>query len=305
MESGKDHPIVAAILSIRGAAKRVSTYWEKFIDLEQNGLIHPTINANKAENGRMSIQDPSCQNWPTDDDEDQDDPEYPVRRAWIARQDCVIVSIDYATMEYRRIVDEAEDMGMIHRIKTGVDVHRETAELANVQRSLAKNGRFAKVYGAGVPRVAETLGVTEEVAQRVCDAIDQTAPEVAKYARKLINNARKDGWIFNFMGRRYYFPDPKWAYLGPNYRISGGCGEILRMAICSVGKLLREEARPESFMLIPIHDELLFNLHRDDLGLIPKIRECMIAAGHMKHLPMDVSVHVGQNFFDMTKWEEK
>lgn len=301
IQSSGSHPLVGAILAIRGGAKRVSTYWEKFLELEHNGLIHPTINANKAENGRMSIQDPSCQNWPTDDDEDQDDPEYPVRRAWIARPDCVIVSIDYAQMELRRMVDEAEDFPMIDAIKTGKDFHQETADMAGVARSLAKNGRFAKLYGAGVDRVASTLGVDTATAARICQAIDETSKATSKYSWGLISHAKKRGWMYNFMGRRYHFPDPKWAYLAPNYRISGGCGEILRHAICSVGEFLMTSAHPDTFMLIPIHDELLFNMHHTDLHLIPEIKRRMIEAGRMKHLPMDVSVHVGPNFFDMEK----
>jgi DNA polymerase-1 len=306
INSGSESPIVRALLKYRGATKRASSYWENFLELEHNGVIHPTINQNKAATGRMSIRDPSCQNWPTDEaEEGEPEPDFPVRRAFIAEEDCLIVSIDFSQMELRKIVDESGDINMIAAFLEGRDFHQETANLARVRRSLAKNGRFAKLYGASVKRVALTLGIDLALAQVICDAIDQSAPRVAAYTNELMWHAKRNAYGWDYLGRRFYF-ERGFEYKYPNYRIQGGCGEILRNAIVSVGNFLKEKrTSPRTRILIPVHDELVLNIHRDDMHLIPEIKRLMIAAHTDKqHLAMDVSVAVGPNFHDLEEWKD-
>jgi DNA polymerase-1 len=288
------HPVVTALLGHRRAVKRLSAYWENFLELEQNGIIHPSIHSNKAVTGRMSISDPSAQNWSTDEDETT---AFPIRRAFIAREGCLIASLDYSQMELRKSADEADDMPMIERIKSGADLHQEVADMAGVPRSLAKNGRFAKQYGAGVPEIAATLGVSEAVARTISDAIDRQAAATARYSRALSRVCKPFGT--DWLGRRFYF-DPGFEYKAFNYRIQGGSAEILKIAIIDVANFLKKSARPETFMLVVIHDEIVLNLDKRDLPLLPEIRRIMVGAHRDKrHLEMDVSVAVGPNFYDL------
>ena len=295
-----DHPIVAAILRYRNAKKRASSYWENFLELEHNGIIHPSINQNRAVTGRMSISDPSCQNWSRDDN----DPEFPIRRAFIAYPDCHIVSLDYKGMELVLAADEAGDTKMIDAIKSGADLHQRTADRAGVPRSLAKNGRFARGYGAGPKKVAETLGIPIAQAKVICDAIDAESPQVAEYSNGLMEYAKRNPFGYNWLGRRFYF-DRGFEYKAMNYRIQGGCSEILRIAICNVGQFLAKARKHHNTaMIIPIHDELCLSVHESDLDLIPEVKRLMIAAHrNKKHLDMDVSVGIGPNFHDLEDWK--
>jgi len=297
LKGSEGHSVVAALLRIRRSKKRLSTYWEKFLEFEHNGIIHPSINQNRATTGRMSISDPSCQNWSTDEEED---PQFPVRRAFIAHPGCVIVSMDYSQMELRKSADEAEDLPMIKRIQEGADLHQEVADIAGVLRSLAKNGRFAKQYGARIPRIAQTLGVSERVARTIADAIDEQGQKTAAYSYMLQRTCKPYG--MDWLGRRFYF-DPGFEYKAFNYRIQGGCAEILKLAICEIGAYLKKYAGPESFMVLPVHDELLINMAPPDMHLLPEIKRIMIAAHRDKKLlDMDVSVESGPNMFDLEKY---
>lgn len=290
------HPVVGAVLKHRSALKRLSSYWENFLELEHNGIIHPNIHQNKAATGRMSISEPSAQNWSTD----EDNPEFPIRRAFVAREGCVIASLDYMGMELRKASDEAEDGPMIERILAGADLHQEIADIAKVPRSLAKNGRFAKQYGAGIPRIALTLGVNTATARMISEAIDQQAQKTAAYAWHLQQTAKPFG--YDWLGRRFYF-DPGFEYKAFNYRIQGGCAEILKIAICEIGDFLKAHAVGNTFMLIPIHDEIVLNMDKRDLHLLPEIKRIMVEAHRdKKRLAMDVSVAVGPNFFDLEEY---
>lgn len=295
--AGNRHdPLVAAVFAHRRAVKRLSAYWENFLELEHNGIIHPSIHQNKAQTGRMSISDPSCQNWSTDEDAGT---AFPIRRAFVARPGCVIASLDYSQMELRKGADEAEDHPMIERIQGGADLHQEVADMASVARSLAKNGRFCRQYGGGVPKMASTLGIEMHVAQKIADALDLQAKAMTAYSRHLSRTCKPFGT--DWLGRRFFF-DRGFEYKAFNYRIQGGCAEILKIAICAIAEFLKQHARPETFMLVPIHDELVFNMHEADMHLLPEIKRLMIAAHRdKKFLAMDVGVEVGPNFHDLEK----
>ena len=299
LSQSKGHPIVDAILTSRRAHKRVGTYWSNYLALGRSGRIHPNIRQAGTATGRFSCADPNLQNIPTDDDESA----YPVRRAFTSDPGCQIVSMDYKGMEYRLIADEAQDERVINAIKKGEDTHQEIADEAGVARSKAKNGVFARLYGAGIPRLAQTLGVDLTTAERVARVIDTRAPGIHKYARSLTRQGERSGKGTNSFGRTYQFGS-SFAYKYPDYRTQGGCSDILRTAIKSCAAVLQEESRESSYLAICIHDELVFNLHRDDFDLIPKLKQAMIDAHvNKKSLEMDVSVNVGPNFHDLEEYK--
>lgn len=300
LKKSKNHPVVAEILKHRDAVKRSSTYWENFLALNIGGVVYPNIRQGGAASGRFSCVEPNAQNWP----DDSEDPtcRYPVRRAFIAPHECDLVSMDYAQMELRLIVDESNETEMIHDIINGVDFHQKVAESANVPRGIAKAARFAKLYGAGVRKIAQMLSVSEDVAARVCEEIDRSSPNISRYSYGLIKTAKTAPFVYNWLGRRYYF-DKGFEYKYPNYCIQGGSADILRVAIKNVSLFLRKHAHPMTRILLPIHDELITSIDHRDLHLIPEIRQIMIeAAVPMKHLKMDVSIAKGKNLHDMEEY---
>lgn len=297
LSRSKDHPITQALLKYRTATKRASTYWAEFISLHVDGKIYPNIRQCGADTFRMSITDPACQTWP-DDSLDLGQP-FPIRRSVLPSPGNLIASLDYAQMELRLIVDEAEEMGMVRDILQGVDFHQRVADEAKVPRGIAKNARFAKLYGAGVPKVAKTLGVSEDVARRVCQTIDESSPRIKGYSRQLINYTRQNGYLTDWMGGRYFF-DPGFEYKAPNYRIQGGCAKILKIAIHEVMKMLKAEAKGNTALILPVHDELVLDLDPVDRHLLKDVKQLMIGAYRdARHLKMDVACAVGKNYHDL------
>jgi DNA polymerase-1 len=138
LEAMGDEPVAQCIRDYRTANKRASTYWGNFITGSPNGEVHPNIKQTGADTFRMSVINPACQTWPRDD---EDDLNYPIRRAFKAKPNCKVLSMDYRQMELRMMADESGDKDMIQAIMEGQDLHQKTADIAGVKRSLAKNGR--------------------------------------------------------------------------------------------------------------------------------------------------------------------
>lgn len=294
--SQSEHPLVKCLLEHRDAEKRATTYFDNFLRLTDSSLrIHANLRQCGTASGRLSCTDPNVQNWP---DDSNSDTAYPVRRAFIAEKGYKLVSIDYSQMELRFVVDAAQDMRMIKAIQEGIDFHQETADMAGVSRNLAKNGRFAKLYGAGYKKVAETLGIDLDKARKICDSIDETAPEVARYLYRVMQFAKQAGWVSNWMGRRYYFNEAH--YKAGNYVVQGGCSDVFRVALRNVSPILKEIG---GYAVLPIHDELVFEIPENKLDAIPRIRQAMIDAFECKKaLDFDVSVGVGDNLHDLKDW---
>lgn len=294
LEASKDHEFVRSILAFRESEKRAVTYFQGFLRVVgTDDRIHGSIKQSGTTTGRFSASDPNVQNWPAD----EPGCPYPVRRALVADDGFDLLSIDYAQMELRLMVDEAEETGMIEAILNGKDFHQETADLAGVPRSLAKNGRFAKLYGAGTAKIARTLGISQAAAQKVVDAIDKTSPRTKRYTQKLIEYIKVAPYGYNWLGRRLHYTSKDYAYTYPNGRIQGGCADILRVALQNCHKIL---AGKRTKLLLPIHDELVFSLASDEHYLVPLLRKAMIDAHTTKkRLPMDVSVAIGKNLYDL------
>lgn len=299
LSGAQDHSLVRLIFGHRDAGKRATTYWENFLRLATpEGRLHPNIQQTGAKTSRMSVRDPACQTWP----DDGDDVVYPIRRAFIAEPDCFLVSIDWSQLELRVMVDEAGETAMIEAFENGFDFHQQVADMADVPRSLAKNGRFAKLYGAGDERIATTLGVPLEVAGKISKSIDATSPRVAQYCRELKGYARRNGLCYNWLGRRYFL-DRGFEYKAPNFRIQGGCGEILRIALVELFDFIKKKAHRKTAMLLPIHDEVVFNVHKTDLHLLPEFKKIMVGAYRGKQrLDLDANITWGPNLHDQEAW---
>jgi DNA polymerase I-like protein with 3'-5' exonuclease and polymerase domains len=165
---------------------------------------------------------------------------------------------------------------------------------------LVKNSaRFSSLYGAGHKKLAKILSLPESKAKSILDELRLQTPNITMYSRRLIKYAETNGCATNWLGRRYFF-DSKFAYKFPNYRIQGGCSEILRFAIDSVTKFVSAHRKGNTYLMLPIHDELVLNVDGGDMGLLPTIRVLMIEAYKAKkHLDMDVACAVGNNFADV------
>lgn len=283
LEAQGEHPLVQAVLSYRDAQKRAGTYWSSFLALAgKDGRIHANLRQAGTATGRTSCSDPNLQNLTA-----EDDGEYPIRRAFIPDRDELLVSIDYTQMEYYLMLDYAQERRVIDLVLSGVDLHQATADMMGVTRKEAKTINFGLLYGSGVDKLAQMLGCTRERAQELKYLYFEKLPNVRKFVKTVTSTAERRGYIFNWAGRRCYFPDPRFAYTAPNHLIQGGCADIKKLAVVAVDKFLMNR---ESRILMEIHDELLLGMKRSELHLIPEIVTIMEQAYKPKLLPMKCSV---------------
>lgn len=279
-------------------------------------------NANKVEEGSSEFHD-----------------KYLVRRCFIPGVDEILVCMDYDQMEYRLMLDYAGEMPVIEEVLAGVDVHQATANLMGVPRKQAKTINFMLLYGGGVAKLCMALfepTVAEEKLKQIQQMSFQGKPasrmgtllgldlqtvkfnleELAKASelrqlyfsklpkvQKFIGDVKaaaiNRGYIFNWMGRKCHFKDPKFSYKAPNALIQGGTADIVKKAMVEIHGFFKA-SNADSHMKLQVHDELVFGIKKNEMELIPYLKSIMENAYPSRHLPLTVGVEYSE-----TSWQDK
>ena len=276
-----DNPIANVIKDRRAAAKRASSYYSSFLYYEHNGKIHANSRQGGAATGRMSYRDPALQTIPKLD-EDKIGSEK-VRRCFIPDPDSCLFMPDYDQMEYKMMLDAAGETEIINLILDGLDVHTATAMMMGVSRTAAKTINFMLLYGGGAAKLAAALGISEGEAKNLKRLYFEKLPNVRTWINMIQYRAKKQGYIVNWAGRKCVI-DRGFEYKAPNYYIQGGCADVVKKAMNEIGDRLVGESE----MLLQVHDELIFNVHKDELKICPMIVNIMQTIYPHKTLPLTV-----------------
>lgn len=288
-------PAAKSLLEYRRASKRANTYFRNYLYFaDTKSIIHSGLRQGGTTTGRFSSGDPNLQNVPKRNEEKS---EFPVRRAFIPRPGFAFVMLDFDQMEYRLMMEYAGQKDLIDKINSGLDVHTACMELMEMtDRDPAKTLNFMKLYGGGVPKLAAALDIPLEKAHEMSQKYWQALPKVKEFIYGVSNTAKARGFIFNWFGRICYCPNPEWAYALPNHLIQGGCADIMKIAMNKIDDFLEDK---KSRMVLQVHDELIFEMHEAEFGLINDIKEILETAYPHKYLKLTTGVeHSFKSWYD-------
>ncbi len=183
------HPLPRKLLEYRGLAKLKSTYSDSLPLLMDpaDGRIHTRYHQAAPATGRISSTDPNLQNIPTRSEAGRR-----IRRAFVPRPGCVLLSADYSQIELRVLAHLSADPTLTEAFTHGEDIHSRTAsEVLGLARDkidaegrrLAKVINFGIIYGMGPQRLAGELGIRVRRGCRVHQALLRAPAGGARVAR--------------------------------------------------------------------------------------------------------------------------
>jgi DNA polymerase-1 len=307
------HPIVAKILDYRSVQKLKSTYVDTLPELVNptTGRIHTSYNQAVAATGRLSSDKPNLQNIPIRTERGRE-----IRKAFIPRsEDYVLLAADYSQVELRIIAALSKDGPMIEAFKDGQDIHATTAakvfgvkleEVDRDMRSKAKAVNFGLMYGQSAFGLADNLGISRGEARDIIEEYFKQFPTIRSYMDSNIKFAKEHGYVETIMGRRRYLRDINsnnqtvrgFAERNAiNAPIQGSAADIIKVAMINVHAEMQKR-NMKSKLLLQVHDELVFDAHKDELeDLKLLVEEKMVGAVKLE-VPMDVDMGVGQNWLE-------
>ena len=309
----KKHPVIADILEWRALVKLKNTYTEalpKEIQAE-TGRLHTTFSQTVTATGRLSSLNPNIQNIPVRTPRGRE-----VRRAFVARdENYVLMAADYSQIELRIIAELSGDRVMKESFIHGEDIHRATAakvfgvpleEVTPLQRRHAKTVNFGIIYGVSAFGLSNQTELSRSEAKQLIETYFETYPDLKRYIDRQVERAEEYGYVETLLGRRRYLPninshnhvvrafDRRNAVNAP---VQGTAADIIKIAMIRVFEHLNKGGF-RSKMLLQIHDELIFDIHRDELEVLSSdIRDIMENAFPLS-IPLKVDVGVGENWLE-------
>ena len=121
-----------------------------------------------------------------------------------------------------------------------------------------------------------------------------------------VNFARENGYVETVLGRRRYLKDINSSNAvvrgaaernAVNAPIQGSAADIIKLAMINIYKKL-EEMNCKSKMLLQVHDELVFDIHNDELEDMKKLIQEEMQNAYKMSVPLDVEVGTGQNWLE-------
>jgi DNA polymerase-1 len=303
------HPVPQKILEYRGLSKLKSTYVDALPKLinPETGRIHTSFNQVGTSTGRVSSSDPNLQNIPIRSEEGKR-----IRKAFVPQEGFVLLSADYSQIELRLLAHFSGDEGLRAAFKAGSDIHNRTAsEIFGVtedmvsadMRRLSKNINFGIIYGISAFGLARQLGTSVSIAKNYMDEYFKRYSGVKNYMEESVRVAQNRGYAETILGRRRPIPelastDRTARGIGEraaiNTPIQGSAADILDVAMIKIHDKLASGYK--SKMILQVHDELLFEVYKDELDVISGMVKEEMEGAFTLEVPVSVDIGVGKSW---------
>ena len=307
------HPFVEKVLEYRSLSKLKSTYVDALPALvnPRDGRIHTSYNQAVAATGRLSSNNPNLQNIPIRTERGRE-----IRKAFVPRNgNYLLLAADYSQIELRIIAHLSQDKGMVDAFTHGLDIHTATAAkvygvepemVSKEMRRKAKTVNFGIIYGISAFGLSERLRIPRKEAAGIIRNYFEQYPGIRKYMDKSVAFAREHGYVETILGRRRYLPDINSANAivrgyaernAINAPIQGSSADMIKMAMIHVFNAFEKE-QLLSKMILQVHDELVIDVHRDEVEKVRKIVDEKMKSAMPLSIPVLVDINTGNNWLE-------
>ena len=327
-----DHPakIAQILVKLREFDKADNTFIDTILRHETNGRIHTELHSTRRDEGgtvtgRFSSSNPNLQQIPARDP----DIKKLIRGLFIPEEGCKWGSFDYSSQEPRLLVHYASMIPsairhpivdeIVEEFNNGdVDLHQMVADLANITRKQAKTVNLGIMYGMGVAKLADQLGISKDDAKDLIGRHHSKVPFVKGLADLASKQGDKNGQIRTVMGRkcRFHLWEPVTFGAGKplphdeamkQYGGPGGKGIRRAFTYKALNKLIQGSAADQTKKamldcynegytpMLTVHDELCFNIESDEQSArIKEIMETGIKLSIPSKIDVDIQADWGE-----------
>ena len=308
-----DHKIIEDILEWRSLDKLQNTY-VKSLPNEVSSLtnrVHSSFNQTVTTTGRLSSNNPNLQNIPIRTVNGQK-----IRRAFIPRgSDYILMAADYSQIELRVIASMSNEKNMIDAFVNNQDIHTMTAsKIYNVdpenvtreQRGNAKTVNFGIIYGVSAFGLSQQTDLNRSESKVMIDNYFINYPGLKKYMSDQIDFARNNGYVETIMGRRRYLQNinsqnnmlrSSSERNAINAPIQGSAADIIKIAMININSELKKQSL-KSKMLLQVHDELVFDVHKSEKDQIKDIVKNTMESAVKLKVPLKIDLEFGKNWLE-------
>jgi DNA polymerase-1 len=309
------HPVVPLIMEFREISKLKSSFVDNLLAAAgPDGRLHTTFDQLGAATGRFSSSKPNLQNIPV-----RSEAGLLVRKCFTVREGFVMLSADYSQIDLRVLAHLSGDRNLVEAFRNGEDIHLRTASevfrcapqlVTPEMRRAAKAINFGIVYGQTPTGLSRELGISRTEAANYIKHYFEVCPGVKAWSDKTMEEAKASGQVATFTGRRRLLPELKAS--NPHLRsfaeraavntpVQGGSADIIKKAMVELFGKFRHSK--DVFMLLQVHDELIFEVHKGKLREAALLIKKEMEGAYELAVPLKADLKTGLNWRDMEKYE--
>jgi DNA polymerase I-like protein with 3'-5' exonuclease and polymerase domains len=321
-----NHPaeVCQQLVKLREFDKADATFIDSILRHEHNGRIHTELHSTRRDEGgtvtgRFSSSNPNLQQIPARDP----DIKKMIRGLFIPEDGMKWGSFDYSSQEPRLLVHFAASVpsalrshvvdNVVEEFNSGdVDLHQMVADLAGITRKQAKTVNLGIMYGMGVAKLADQLGIPAGDAKDLIKRHRSKVPFVKQLADMATKQADKNGQIRTLLGRkcRFHLWEPMKFGVGkplPHDQALKEYGKDIKRAFTykALNRLIQGSAADQTKKamldcynegltpMLTVHDELCFNIESQEQT--DRIKEIMETGVSLK-VPSKIDVDIKEDW---------
>ena len=204
---------------------------------------------------------------------------------------------------------------MISAFKNNEDIHSSTAakvfnvnlsEVTKEQRSNAKTVNFGIIYGVSAFGLSNQTTLNRTESKELIESYYSAYPKLKNYISNQINFARENGYVETILGRKRYLKDINSRNPivrgaaernAVNAPVQGSAADIIKLAMIKIQNKIAER-NFKSKMLVQVHDELVFEVHKNELEKMKSLIKNEMENVYQLGIPLKVDMDVGLNWFE-------
>lgn len=303
------HPVLESLLRIREVSKLRTTISGLITAVASDNRIHSTFQQTTTATGRLSSTDPNLQNIPIRTDEGRK-----IRDCFIAQKPYVdLLTADYSQIEMRIMAHLSDDKELLEAFRSGEDLHSTVAsqvfdvKVSDVDpemRRKIKAMSYGLAYGLSSYGLAQQLDISPTEASALMARYFERFGGIQDYLKQVVVVARSQGYTETILGRRRYLPDLNHENrqrrevaerMALNAPIQGSAADIIKVAMLNVEKAIKSEGL-KSRLLLQVHDELIFEIAKDEHGVMETLVRREMGGAYPLKAPLDVNVGFGKSW---------
>ena len=301
-----DYELIDRYMTWKTAVTKVSNIEKLLESIGPDGRIHCNYRQMGTETGRLSAASPNLQQVNRGKD---------FRSKFVAAPGNVLVVADFSQVELRVAAELSGEERMIAAYKAGRDLHTETAaliakvpfeEVTKAQRQSAKVANFGLLYGAG-PATLQKQAVAQygmdmemDEAREIVEGFRSAYPTL--YAWQQSEGTKTTKAVQTALGRRRMlvgFNDKYTTRI--NTQVQGTAGDIAKIAIRDLWRLICAAPADEAKLIAMVHDEIVLEVkegQEERWGQLLKQSMEQAGAEVCKTVPIVAEVSWGKTWAD-------
>lgn len=180
------------------------------------------------------------------------------------------------------------------------------AQLEKLRKNI-KRVVFGILYGASKFKIARIVGISNEQAQTIINALERMFPSIPEYVRTTKDQVRHIGVVETFLGRRRRFDllgltnygRSKAERQAINFKIQSTSSDVVLEVLCDVAEPVRQDLG--GHLLITVHDSIVAEIPKQYISQLPdffkEYGEKRVAVRHpWLPVPFKWDVEVGASY---------